>query len=290
MPILTNDNIPGLPGWLFDILARLTSIDKANDLYDSASDFRGTDFASAVLQNIGVDYQIGNYERLSNLPEGPFITISNHPYGSIDGIMLVDLFGHLRSDFKVMVNKFLSIIERLNDNWITVIPTGNKKDGVKAESIQGVRTVLRNIQDGHPVGFFPSGAVSDFRFGEGIRDREWQIEVIRLIKKCHVPIIPVHFLDRNSAYFYALGLINWKLRVTRLPGELFNKRGKLTRIGIGEIITVDVQDSITDINEYGRMLRKAVYDMPEPAHFISRASFDPMLSGMHGHSSDAQNK
>ena len=290
MPVLTNDNIPGLPGWLFDILARLTSIDKANDLYDSASDFRGPDFASAVLQNIGVDYQIGNYERLSNLPEGPFITISNHPYGSIDGIMLVDLFGHLRSDFKVMVNKFLSIIERLNDNWITVVPTGNKKDGVKAESIQGVKSVLQNIHDGHPVGFFPSGAVSDFRFGEGIRDREWQIEVIRLIKKCHVPIIPVHFLDRNSAYFYALGLINWKLRVTRLPGELFNKKGKPARLGIGETITVDTQDSITDINEYGRMLRKAVYDMPEPAHFISRASFDPMLSGMHGHSSDAQNK
>lgn len=290
MPVLTKDNIPGLPGWVFDILARLTSVDKINDLYDSASDFRGPDFASAVLQNIGVDYQIGNYERLSNLPEGPFITISNHPYGSIDGIMLVDLFGHLRSDFKVMVNKFLSIIERLNDNWITVVPTGNKKDGVKAESIQGVRSVLQNIHDGHPVGFFPSGAVSDFRFGEGIRDREWQIEVIRLIKKCHVPIIPVHFLDRNSAYFYALGLINWKLRVTRLPGELFNKKGKLTRIGVGEIITVDAQDSITDINEYGEMLRKAVYDMPEPAHFISRASFGPMLSGMHGHSSDAQNK
>ena len=290
MPVLTKDNIPGLPGWLFDILARLTSIDKANDLYDSASDFRGPDFASSVLQNIGVDYQIGNYERLSNLPEGPFITISNHPYGSIDGIMLVDLFGHLRSDFKVMVNKFLSIIERLNDNWITVVPTGNKKDGVKAESIQGVRSVLQNIHDGHPVGFFPSGAVSDFRFGEGIRDREWQIEVIRLIKKCHVPIVPVHFLDRNSAYFYALGLINWKLRVTRLPGELFNKKGKLTRIGIGEIITVDAQDSITDINEYREMLRKAVYGMPEPTHFISRSSAGPMLSGMHGHSSDVRNR
>ncbi len=290
MPVLTKDNIPGLPGWLFDILARLTAVDKINELYDSANDLLGPDFAYALLRNIGVDYQIGNYERLSVLPDGPFITISNHPYGSIDGIMMVDLFGHFRSDFKVMVNKFLSIIERLNDNWITVIPTGKRKDGVKAESIQGVRSVFQNIHDGHPVGFFPSGAVSDFKFGEGVRDREWQSEVIRLIKKCHVPIVPVHFLDRNSAYFYALGLISWKLRVTRLPGEVFNKKGKPVRLGIGEAISVDAQDSITDIKEYGEMLRKAVYDMPEPTHFISRSSVGSVLSGMHGHSSNAQNR
>lgn len=290
MPVLSKDNIPGMPEWLFDILARLTSIDRINDLYDSAGGFRGPDFAGKILENIGVDYQIGNYERLSSLPEGPFITISNHPYGSIDGVMLVDMFGHLRADFKVMVNKFLSIVERLNDNWITVIPTGKEKGSVKAESIRGVRTVLQHIHDGHPVGFFPSGAVSDFKFGEGIRDREWQGEVIRLIKKCHVPIVPVHFLDRNSAYFYALGLISWKLRVTRLPGEVFNKRRKPTRIGIGETIPVEIQDSITDIKEYGEMLRRAVYGMPAPESFISRSDAGSMLSGTPSHSSDARNR
>lgn len=279
MPLLTKNDAKGIPGWLFNLAARLTAVDKVNELYDSLQGNDGPDFAHALLRKLGVDYQIGNHDVLKNLPEGPFITISNHPYGSIDGIMLVDLFGHLRPDFKVMVNKFLSRIENLNVNWITVIPNGDSDGEVKPDSIRGVKEVISNIRDGHPVGFFPSGAVSDFKFGEGIRDREWQEGVIKLIKKCRVPVVPVHFLDRNTAYFYALGLIDWRIRVSRLPGEMLNKAGKRTRIGIGDIISVEKQDSISDLKEFGKMLRDAVYSMPEPKNFILRSDAGSELFG-----------
>ena len=290
MPLLTKEDIKGLPGWVFDIAAKITAIDKTNELYDKICDYQGPDFACELLRRIGVDYQIGNHDRLSDLPDGPFITISNHPYGSIDGIMLVDLFGHLRPDFKVMVNKFLSCIKNLNGNWITVVPTGKTKGDIKAESIKGVKEVLTRIRDGHPVGFFPSGAVSDFKFGEGVRDREWQAEVIRLIKKCHVPIVPVRFFDKNTPFFYALGLIDWRIRVARLPREMLNKGGKIARLGIGNIISVEDQDSCSDLEEFRKMLRDSVYGMSLPDSFILRSAFDSKLSEKHGHSSDAQDR
>lgn len=91
----------------------MLAIDKVNDLYDRNSDRQGPDFARAVLEDIGVGYEILNADVLQRLPDGPFITISNHPYGHIDGVMLVDIFGHIRPDFKVMVNKFLGRIETL---------------------------------------------------------------------------------------------------------------------------------------------------------------------------------
>lgn len=76
-----------------------------------------------TLEELGVAYEVFNVEVLERLPEGGFITVSNHPYGGIDGVVLVDLFGRIRPDYKVMVNKFLGRIETLKDNFICVTPT-----------------------------------------------------------------------------------------------------------------------------------------------------------------------
>ena len=242
-------------------LMRVLSLDKVNDLYDRHSFRKGPDFALAVLEDIGISYEILNSEVLSNLPDGPFITISNHPYGHIDGVMLVDIFGHVRPDYKVMVNQFLGRIEALSDNFICVTPTGSERNSPTKESIQGIKDSVAHIRNGGVLGVFPSGAVSDLSLKDGcIRDREWQEPLLRLIKKLNVPIVPVHFVDRNSNFYYFLGLIGWKVRLLRLVTEVFNKRGKRTRIAIGEIISPEQQDEFNDLYRFGVYLRNTVYN------------------------------
>ena len=249
-------------------LLRLFRVEKVNQLYDNNYQYKGPEFASHILQDIGVDYQVGGLENLNNLPEGAFITISNHPYGSIDGIILVDLFAHINPDFKVMVNNFLSRIEPLNDNFIAVTPTGKRREAATKESIAGVRNAIKQLKDGKPLGIFPSGAVSDLSLKEGcIRDREWQEAIIRLIKKARVPIVPVRFFDGNSKFYYNLGLIDWKVRLLRLPSEVFNKRGKEVRVGIGSPILPQEQEGYSDINDYRTFLRESVYKMELPTDF-----------------------
>lgn len=193
---------------------RMLSIDKVNDLYDHNSSVTGPDFAEAVLEDIGVKYEVLNNDVLKQLPDGPFITISNHPYGHIDGVMLVDLFGHIRPDFKVMVNKFLGRIENLKDNFICVTPTGTERTGPTKESIQGIKEA----------------------------------------------VVPVHFFDRNSNFYYSLGLVDWKVRLLRLPAEVFNKRGKVTRISLGEIILPEQLQKYESIDELSDFLRNKVYN------------------------------
>lgn len=242
-------------------LMRTLSIDKVNDLYDRNSSHIGPEFADVVLKDIGVEYEIYNREVLDRLPDGPFITISNHPYGSIDGIMLVDIFGHIRPDYKVMVNRFLSRIGTLSDNFICVTPTGTERSAPTNDSIQGIKDAVAHVRSGCPLGIFPSGAVSDLKLRERqIADREWQEPVIRLIRKLNVPVVPVHFLDRNSNFYYSLGLIDWKVRLLRLPSEIFNKRGKRTRIAIGEIITPEQQNEFKDMGSFRDFLRNKVYN------------------------------
>ena len=269
MPLLSLDeleqSVPLFRGHLGNALGKgvmkMLSVDKVNSLYDRNLSHIGADFAGAVLKDIGVEYEVLNREILDSLPDGPFITISNHPYGSLDGVMLVDLFGHIRPDFKVMVNRFLGRIKALDSNFICVTPTGSERSAPTKDNIQGIRDSVAHIRAGHPLGIFPSGAVSDLSIKDRcIRDRQWQEAVLRLIKKMNVPVVPVHFLDRNSNFYYSLGLIDWRIRLLRLPAEVFNKNGKKTRIAIGQIITPQQQEEIRDPEQFGLFLRNKVYN------------------------------
>ncbi|MDD3160633.1 MAG: lysophospholipid acyltransferase family protein [Bacteroidales bacterium] len=250
---------------------RLLAIDRVNRLYLSSCEHNGSDFAASLLNELGVNYRIGNGERLHELPTDSFITISNHPYGGLDGIMLIDLMASIRPDYKVMVNEILSMIKPMDTNFISVRPKGNKNIGVSTASVNGIRKALQSIQEGHPIGFFPSGAVSDLSLKEGcVRDREWQMSIIRLIQKAKVPVLPIRFFDKNSWFFYSLGLINWRVRLTRMPYEVFNKSKQNPRIAIGSIIPVETLNKYKDIESLRSFLRKSVYEMPKPTFYTSK--------------------
>jgi putative hemolysin len=247
----------------------LFAIDRINRVYSNSGNLSGPAFASSLLNDLGVNYLIGNYERLNLLPEGGFITIANHPYGGLDGIILIDLIAGIRSDYKLMVNKMISLVKTMEENFISVTPVLNKKNRISAESIHGVRETLSRLKDGHPVGFFPSGAVSDFRLADmRIRDRNWQASIMHVIKSVKVPVLPIRFFDGNSPFFYFLGLINWRIRSLRMPSEVFNKRKQNPRIGIGNIIPVAEQEKYRDISSFSAFLRETVYKMPLPVSFL----------------------
>ncbi|NTV84816.1 MAG: hypothetical protein HGA23_11045 [Bacteroidales bacterium] len=257
--------------WLAELIMQIASLDKVNYVYNHSINYTGARFAEGLLNDFGVNYTIGNAERLNQLPEKAFITISNHPNGGLDGIILIDLLARIRPDFRLMVNRILSLVKTMKDNFISVTPVGNKKKALTMASIQGIRETLTHLQQGHPVGFFPSGAVSDFSLKEmRVRDRSWQKSILHLIRTVKVPVVPIRFFGRNSAFFYFLGLINWRVRSLRLPHEVFNKSKQEILIGIGNILSVEEQEQFTDTESLGRFLRKAVYEMPKPSSFVPR--------------------
>ena len=256
-------------------LKKLLRLDAFADCYDrSAADgATGPDFARNVLLQTGADYRVAGIERLKALAgRGPFITVSNHPYGGMDGIILVDMLGHLFPDFKVLVNKILALLEAMGPSFITVTPTGKERTAPTRDSINGIRLAMQHIRDGHPLGIFPAGAVSDMdRKTRVVSDREWQDPIIRLIRKVNVPVVPVRFFDGNSDFYYKLGWIDWKVRLLRLPTEVINKGGQQIRVGIGEPLMPEEQARFTDLAAFRDHLRSLVYDMPLPAHFTPRA-------------------
>lgn len=254
--------------------------------YNGLSHFQGAELARGVMERAGLGYTVdglGREEAIAHLaevlPDGPVIIISNHPMGHLDGMALIDLFGHVRADFRFMVNDILARFESLRPSLITVNPTGAERTAPTARSISGVRLAAEHLQAGHSLGLFPSGAVSDLKPGKRpsvsapgpdgpftyteprIRDREWQMPIVKFIARAGVPVLPVRILDGNSRFYYNLGLLDWRVRLLRLPSEMFNKAGRTMRIVTGPLISADRIASCGSLPALRAMLRAAVYSL-----------------------------
>ena len=68
-------------------------------------------FCDRVLQAVGVrvKYLTEDLERVPK--EGPVVVVANHPFGGVEGIILLSLLKRLRPDVKAMANYLLSAIE-----------------------------------------------------------------------------------------------------------------------------------------------------------------------------------
>ena len=111
-------------------LLKWFSVEKVNKVHKANCHLTGSEFTTSLLKDLGISYEIVHSEQLDKLPDGGFITVSNHPFGSIDGIMLIDLFAKIRPDFTVMVNGVLTKIGAMSQNFIAVKPDTKKQGGM----------------------------------------------------------------------------------------------------------------------------------------------------------------
>ena len=240
-------------------LAKICKLDDINALYGRHCELRGTDFVNAIIDDLDITCQIDNEEVLDHLPEGAFVTISNHPFGALDGVIIIKLLASRRPDYKVMVNWILNYIKAMSDNFIAVDPYSNPDRRIV--SLNGIREALTQVKNGHPLGFFPAGAVSRLKWNFKTGDREWQPNIIRLIQQIKKPVIPVFFHGHNSLFYNLLGLISWKLRAMRLPAEVFKKEHKTIHITIGDIIMPETLAQYRTTEELGAFLRSETYKL-----------------------------
>lgn len=239
----------------------LTGMNKVNKIYDASKQYEGVDFCKHLLKDVGVNIVVENIDVLKQYTGKAFITVSNHAYGHIDGIAAIATVGSVRPDYKMMVNFILGMIDTMSPNFIAVNPFQSGKIAQKS-SVEGIKQSIDHLRSGHPMGFFPAGAVSKTKvrkFKMEVEDREWQEPVLKLIKKVKAPIIPMYFSGRNSWFFNFLDLVNWRLRSLRLGHEVYNKRGKTIYLRFGTPILPEEQAKYTDIKEYGEFLKAKTY-------------------------------
>ena len=254
---------------LAKLLFKLLKFDKINKEYSKICKLPARKFIQQAINTMEISFTV-NEQELENIPKkGSFITVANHAYGGIDGILLLKILTDVRPDFKVLANFMLTKLDSLNQYFLAVNPFEAYKD--VRSSFGGLKYAYIHLQSGHPIGIFPAGEVSSVKLQyRGVADKEWQHSILKFIKRAKVPVIPVYFDGSNSLFFHFLGIIHPILRTVKLPSELFNKKGKNIRIRIGTPILIREQDEFDDIREFGKFLRMKTYALGIPLSNIKR--------------------
>lgn len=242
-------------GWAF---MKATRISKLNQIYTKTYDSDSTKFLDKLINELGVTYDIPA-DDLKRLPKsGPYITVSNHPLGGLDGVLLMKIMLEHDPEFKIIANFLLQQIEPLKPVIMPVNPFDDLKD-VKS-SVLGLKETFRHLSDGKPLGIFPAGEVSTIEDGSIMLDKPWEAAAMKIIQKANVPVVPIYFHTKNSKLFYWLAKINPVLRTLKLPSELLTQRKKVIKIRIGKPISVNEQNEHKEsLEQYTDFLRKKTY-------------------------------
>jgi putative hemolysin len=246
-------------GW---ILLRVLRISAINKIYDKNKNKSDLDFLNGILDDCKIKFEIPE-EDLKRIPkEGPFITISNHPLGGIDGVLLLKLMIEKRADYKIIANFLLHRVAPLKPYVMPVNPFETRKDA--KSSMAGIKSALLHLREGKPLGIFPAGEVSTYKDGKLNIDKPWEEGAIKLIKKANVPVIPIYFHAKNSRLFYFLSKFSDTLRTAKLPSEVMHQGGKVIKVRIGKPISVKDQDEFTTLPAFHEFIRKKTYMLANP--------------------------
>ena len=246
-------------GWS---LLRVLRISTINKIYENNKHKSDLPFLNGVLDDCNIKFEIPE-EDLKRIPkDGAFITVSNHPLGGIDGVLLLKLLIEKRADYKIIANFLLHRIEPLKPYVMPVNPFETRKDA--KSSVAGIKSALLHLREGKPLGIFPAGEVSTYKDGKLKVDKPWEEGAVRLIKKANVPVIPIYFHAKNSRLFYFLSKISDTLRTAKLPSEVIAQEGRIIKVRIGKPISVADQNEYKEISAFSDFIRKKTYMLANP--------------------------
>ena len=241
-------------GWM---VLKTTKLSRINREYDKRKNLKGVAFIDSILKEFEIDFEISEKD-LKRIPkEGPFITVSNHPLGGIDGMILMKLVLEKRPDYKVIANFLLQRLDPLKPYILPVNPFEDHKDA--KSSLGGMKRSMAHLRDGNALGIFPAGEVSTNRDNNVILDKPWEPSAMKLIQKSKVPVVPIYFHAKNSVFFYKLASMSDVLRTAKLPSEMLSQKRRKIKVRIGHPISVEDQQEHKNLEAFTAFLRRKTY-------------------------------
>ncbi|UYV39589.1 lysophospholipid acyltransferase family protein [Rhodobacteraceae bacterium D3-12] len=181
---------------------------------------RGQAFWPATLKVMGIDLGTPD-EQLARIPkEGPVVVVANHPHGLVDGMILADLIGRVRNDYRILTRALLTGIDEVASSYMIPVPFPYEENA-QAKFVEMRRQAMAHLKAGGLVTLFPSGVVasSDTMFGPAI-EREWNVFTAQMIRRSGAKVVPVHFKGSNSRWYQIANRISATLRQGLLLHEI----------------------------------------------------------------------
>lgn len=160
-------------------------------------------------------------EQINNIPEkGPVVVVANHPHGMVDGMILADLIGRRRIDYRILTRSVLDGIDEVASSFMIPVPFPHDKD-VQKKMVEMRAEAMSHLKAGGVVALFPSGVVSSSKtlFGPA-EEAEWNLFTAQMIRRSGAQVVPIFFRGSNSRAYQMANRISATLRQALLLHEI----------------------------------------------------------------------
>ena len=212
----------------------------------------GQPFWRAALDTMGIDLQTPHSEIDNIPPDGPVVVVANHPHGLVDGMILADLIGRRRTDYKILTRALLTGIDEVAASYMIPVPFPHEPDAQR-KSVEMRAKAMAHLKEGGVISVFPSGVVasSDTMLGPVI-EREWAVFTAQMIRRSGATVVPIFFPGANSRVYQTANRISVTLRQGLLLHEVVKSCNRPQKPVVGPPITEE-QMEMLDSNPRGFM-------------------------------------
>ncbi len=198
----------------------------------------GQPFWKQALGVMGIELTTPQ-EQIDRIPAtGPLIVVANHPHGLVDGMVLAELMGRRRTDYKILTRSLLTGVGEI-DEFMIPVPFAHEEDALKQNLIMRKRA-MDHLSDGGAIVLFPSGVVasSDTMFGPAI-EREWNPFTAKMIQRSKADVLPIFFPGSNSRWYQMANRTSATLRQGLLLHEVVHALNKPQAPVVGNVFDRD---------------------------------------------------
>jgi len=157
--------------------------------------------------------------------EGPVVVVANHPHGLVDGIILAELIGRVREDYKILTRSLLTGVDEVR-RFLIPVPFQHAADA-REQNLEMRKRAMDHLALGGVVVLFPSGVVaaSETMFGPAV-EAEWSPFTAKMIQRSRAAVVPVYFSGQNSRAYQIANRLSPTLRQGLLLHEVVHAIGK----------------------------------------------------------------
>ncbi len=207
--------------------------------FEKAGAPKGQAFWRGALGVMGIDLQTPD-DQLARIPkEGPVVLVANHPHGLVDGMILADLIGRVRDDYRILTRSILTGIDETAANYMIPVPFPHEPDA-QNKMLEMRRETMEHLKNGGIIALFPSGGVaaSETMMGPAI-EGEWNVFTAKLIRTSGATVVPCYFQGQNSRLYQIANRISATLRQSLLLHEIVHSMDKPQAPIVGHPISQD---------------------------------------------------
>ena len=216
----------------------------------------GQPFWKQALDLLGINL-LTKQSEIAKIPKkGSLVITANHPHGLVDGMVLAELIGKVRTDYKILTRSLLTGVKQI-DQFMIPVPFDHEENALR-KSLEMRQSAMDHLEKGGVIVIFPSGKVasSETMFGNVV-EGDWNPFTAKLIQKSGANVLPIFFPGSNSRIYQIANQVSATLRQGLLIYEVVHAMNKPQSPFVGSLIK---QDQIvpwkSDPRGFMRWLRK----------------------------------